>query len=488
MESASTNNKYETLHSYLWRRLKESTRNLLEKVVELAKTTKKLGDDDPRRVIHAMKVGTAITIVSLFYYFEPLYDGFGASAMWAVMTVVVVFEFYVGATLARGLNRGFGTFIAGGLGFCAHHIANSSGQLEPVLLGVFVFLLATVASFIRFFPWIKARYDYGILIFIVTFCLISLSGYRDKEILAMAHQRVSTILIGGSTALCVCVCISPAFAGDDLHKLISGNIETLGIFLEGFRECLQNTEQGDASDTSSIDYENVLNSKQNEESLANFARWEPRHGPFKFNHPWKQYLKIGNLTRQCAYNIQALGGYLHLQIQSQPGIRSKILESCFDVSLESGKALKELALAIKTMSPPDSATNHIINSSNAAKNLKSLLNSNLEKDISIIQIVAAATIASLLIDIVSDAEKIAESIQELASLAKFKSMEKKSKSKKLVKLFGFRNKASSNHVVVEIVETSQSSLDNNKECDHIITIDDDHHSIELPKDEILPKS
>jgi len=48
---------------------------------------------------------------------------------------------------------------------------------------------------------------------------------------------------------------------------------------------------------------------------ANFARWEPRHGRFQFHHPWKQYLKIGALVRQCAYRIEALNGYLNSDLQ-----------------------------------------------------------------------------------------------------------------------------------------------------------------------------
>lgn len=43
---------------------------------------------------------------------------------------------------------------------------------------------------------------------------------------------------------------------------------------------------------------------------ANLARWEPGHGRFRLRHPWKQYLKIGALTRKCAYHIEALNGYL----------------------------------------------------------------------------------------------------------------------------------------------------------------------------------
>nr|GMD81173.1 aluminum-activated malate transporter 12-like [Ipomoea batatas] len=52
-----------------------------------------VGREDPRRVIHAIKVGVALTLVSLLYLIEPLFKQVGQSAIWAVMTVVVVLEF-----------------------------------------------------------------------------------------------------------------------------------------------------------------------------------------------------------------------------------------------------------------------------------------------------------------------------------------------------------------------------------------------------------
>lgn len=55
-----------------------------------------LAVNEPKKVIHCLKVGLALSIVSLFYYMRPLYDGVGGNAMWAVMTVVVVFEYTVG--------------------------------------------------------------------------------------------------------------------------------------------------------------------------------------------------------------------------------------------------------------------------------------------------------------------------------------------------------------------------------------------------------
>lgn len=92
---------------------------------------------------------------------------------------------------------------------------------------------ATTSTFIRFFPKIKARYDYGLLIFILTFALVSVSGYRDDEILELAHKRLSTILIGGSACVVLSILVCPVWAGADLHSLIALNIEKLGNFLEG---------------------------------------------------------------------------------------------------------------------------------------------------------------------------------------------------------------------------------------------------------------
>lgn len=76
--------------------LKALPGNSKSKVINFTKSIKKIGKDDPRRVFHSLKVGIALTLVSLFYYSRPLYDSFGVAGMWAVLTVVVVFEFSVG--------------------------------------------------------------------------------------------------------------------------------------------------------------------------------------------------------------------------------------------------------------------------------------------------------------------------------------------------------------------------------------------------------
>ncbi|KAG5253525.1 aluminum-activated malate transporter [Salix suchowensis] len=396
-------------------------------MVDMARKVKKLGQDDPRRVIHSLKVGLALTLVSIFYYYQPLYSSFGVTAMWAIMTVVVVFEFSVGATLGKGLNRGMATLLAGGLGVGAHYLANLSGHIgEPILLGFFVFLQATISTFLRFFPKIKSRYDYGMLIFILTFSLISVSGYRNDEIFELAHKRLSTISIGGSVCVIISTVVCPVWAGEDLHNLIALNIEKLGDFLEGFGdEYFKRTGGEECKDDNGFleGYKSVLNSKNSEESLANFAAWEPGHGRFPFRHPWKLYLKVGIMARECAYRIESLNACLNADIQAPSEFGSIIQEACTNMSIESGKALKELALAIKTMVQPSSADSHIENAKSSAKKLKSLLKSGIWEDVDLLKVIAGVTVASILIDVVTCTEKIAESIHELASKAQFKSAE-----------------------------------------------------------------
>lgn len=92
---------------------------------------------------------------------------------------------------------------------------------------------AVASTFIRFFPRVKARYDYGVLIFILTFCLVSISGLRTDEIVDFAQKRFSTIVIGATTCVVISILVYPVWAGEDLHNLVAKNMDKLGNFLEG---------------------------------------------------------------------------------------------------------------------------------------------------------------------------------------------------------------------------------------------------------------
>ncbi|CAI0541579.1 unnamed protein product [Linum tenue] len=334
--------------------VKNKIAGFMNSLIELAR-------DDPRRVIHSLKVGIALSFVSVFYYYQPLYDDFGVSAMWAVMTVVVVSEFSVGATLGKGLNRGMATLLAGALGIGAHHVANQFGHAgEPFVIGFFVFMLAAVTTFVRFIPGVKARYDYGLLIFILTFSFVSVSGYRDDEILDVAQKRVSTIMIGASVCVIVSIALFPVWAGEDLHYLIALNLEKLGNFLEGFGDEYFQDQESKTEDLAST-------------------------------------------------------------LQDTPvSVRAKIKEPGTKMSRECGRALKEMSTAIKAMCQPCASDVHIEASKAAAKGLNSLLKSGIWEGIDLLQVTPVATVASLLIDVVNCTEKIADAVAELASKAEFK--------------------------------------------------------------------
>ncbi|KAB1211951.1 Aluminum-activated malate transporter 1, partial [Morella rubra] len=213
----------------------------------------------------------------------------------------------------------------------------------------------------------------------VTFSLTTVSGFRDDEILVIALKRLFTAILGGCVCVIISILVCPVWAGEDLHNLIALNLEELANFLEGFGDeyFKYKTDYATSTDDKSFlqGYKSVLDSKSSEESLADFAHWEPRQGQFRFRHPWKQYLEIGTLTRECAYRIDALSAYLTSDVQASAEFRSKIQEAC------------------------------------------------LRKDADLLSVIPAATVASLLIDVVECTEKIVDSVRELASVAHWDTVE-----------------------------------------------------------------
>ncbi|KAL4625196.1 hypothetical protein ACB092_05G007200 [Castanea dentata] len=364
------------------------------KIVEVAKKIKKLEQDDPKRIIHSLKVGLALTLVSLFYYIQPLYDRFGEkNAMWAIFTVIIVFEFSVGETLGKGLNRMLATLSAGALGVGRPYM----------VLGFFLFIIAATVTFVRFFPTMKARYDYGLMIFIMTFSLVSVSSYQeDKEV----------IIIDSFIATVTCVCIHPFYFVLNLFVIQQLNTLYLGFGDNYFMI----SKDGQLVDDKPFlqGYKSIFTSKNNEETM-----WHYRFG---FFHPWKQYIKVGTLTRQCAYKIETLNNHLNFEIQTLNEFGRNIQEPCTKICSESGKALRELASAVKKMNQPSptSVTANTENSKTAIENRKFIINTHhaIWKMLISKRSYHLQKLLLTLIDVVPCI--IADAVHELASLAHFK--------------------------------------------------------------------
>ncbi|KAH0456496.1 hypothetical protein IEQ34_014403 [Dendrobium chrysotoxum] len=404
------------------------------KVSTIVKMLWRMGADDPRKVVHGFKVGFALAVVSLFYYLRPLYDGVGGAAMWAVMTVVVIFEYTVGGSLYKGLNRAAATLTGGGLAVGVHYIASLTDEAwELVILNSSVFILASVVTFSRFVPAIKRRFDYGATIFILTFSLVAVSGYRVDQLVNLAQQRLSTIAIGISICLMVCMLICPVWAGSDLHYLIIRNMDKLAESLEG---CVEEYFSGKEAQKAR-GYKCVINSKSSEDSLANLAAWEPAHGPFGFRHPWSQYQQVGAAMRSCAYCIEALHSSSHSEIQAPELMKRHLSEACIKLSSKSSGALKELSACMACMQSSECLSDMVKEMKEAVEEVKSALKSlptqynnelGLEKDDdnmvmkrqSLMESMPLVTVVSLLMEISVKVEGVAEAVEKLGGLAEFK--------------------------------------------------------------------
>ncbi|CAM0904695.1 unnamed protein product [Alopecurus aequalis] len=373
--------------------------------------------EDPRRVVHSLKVGLALALVSVVYFVTPLFNSLGDSTMWAVLTVVVVMEYTVGATLSKGLNRGFATLVAACIAVGAHKLAELAERFgvqgEPISLAVFVFFIASAATFLRFIPEIKAKYDYGVTIFILTFSLVAVSSYRVEELIQLAHQRFYTIIVGVFICLLTTVFVFPVWAGEGVHKLAFGNLDKLAQFFEGMEsECFgENTVTNNLEGTDFLQqYKSVINSKSIEDSLCTFAKWEPRHGKFRFRHPWSQYQKLGTLCRQCASSMETLASYVITTT------KTKVRKTCGELSSQSAKVLRQLATATENMTVPPPANLTVSAAMKAAEGLRSELADNAD----LLQVMHVAVTASLLADLVGQVKEIAECVDVLARHAHFK--------------------------------------------------------------------
>lgn len=341
--------------------LKKYTTNILalEKVIFFAGSTMRricrVGREDPRRVFHSLKVGFSLTLVTMLYLMEPLFEGIGQNAIWAVMTVVVVLEFTAGATLCKGLNRGLGTLLAGSLAFLIEYIAQETGRVyRAIFIGTAVFVIGAAATYMRFFPYIKKNYEYGVVIFLLTFNLITVSSYRVHNVLKIAHERFYTIAIGCGICLLMSLFIFPNWSGQDLHNSTVSKLQGLANSIEAcVNEYFRNETTDEDKEKTLLEdpiykgYKAVLDSKSIDETLALHASWEPPHSIHCYRLPWQRYVKLGDVIRHFGYTVVALHGCIQTQIQTPRSVRALFKDPCIRVAAEVTKALLELAESIK---------------------------------------------------------------------------------------------------------------------------------------------
>ncbi|MED6106925.1 hypothetical protein PIB30_009225 [Stylosanthes scabra] len=212
------------------------------------------------------------------------------------------------------------------------------------------------ATYVRFFPYIKKNYDYGVVIFMLTFNLITLSSFRVENVLKIAHERVYTIAIGCAICLFMSLFVFPNWSAQDLQNSTAFKLQGIAdsiqacvdeYFYGDTEASSENINSSDAEDPIYKGYKAVLDSKSTDETLALHASWEPRHSRYCHRFPWQQYVKVGNVLRHFGYTVVALHGCLRSEIQTPRSVRVLFKDPCIRVAREVTKALIELSNSIR---------------------------------------------------------------------------------------------------------------------------------------------
>nr|XP_008361731.2 aluminum-activated malate transporter 4 isoform X2 [Malus domestica] len=256
-----------------------------------------MGHSDPRKAIFAIKMGLTLALVSLLIFFKVPLKDVSQYSIWAILTVVVVFEFSVGATLNKGFNRALGTLSAGGLSLGIAELSVLAGDLQEVIIVISVFIAGEDLHklVVKNFRGVAA----------------SLEGVVNQYLQCVEYERIPSKILTYQ-------------ASDD--PLYSG-------------------------------YRSAVQSSSEEETLLGFAVWEPPHGPYKsFNYPWVHYVKVAGSLRHCAFMVMAMHGCILSEIQAPAEKRQVFAMELQRVGVECAKILRELGSKVEKMeklSPKD---------------------------------------------------------------------------------------------------------------------------------------
>ncbi|CAN4121875.1 unnamed protein product [Withania somnifera] len=278
--------------------LHESFTSFFNNIQDFAKKAIEMGKNDPRKLIFSLKMGFALSFVSLLIFWKKPAD-IAQFAIWAILTVLVMLEFTIGGTVIKGFNLGLGTFCAGMLALIFAQLALWAGEREKVSDCAFC------GSYLKLYPTM-APDEYGYRVFILTYCILIVAGNRTREYNVAIFTRLALIALGAGICLII-NSICPIW----LVKIcivwwlrISWILQLLWKVrcINGYLSCVVSNEATNDSDYNG--YKSVIESTSREQTLLRFGIWEPPHGRYKMHkNPWRDIVKLSTGLRHCAFMV-----------------------------------------------------------------------------------------------------------------------------------------------------------------------------------------
>ncbi|XP_048622977.1 putative aluminum-activated malate transporter 3 [Brassica napus] len=237
-----------------YRYFSDKITGFVKKSKDVLVTAWEMGTTDPRKIIFSAKMGLALTLVNILIFFKLPGSELSNHYLWAILTIVVIFEFR--ATFSKGCNIGLGTLSAGALALGMAEVSYMTVKWAEVFSTASIFVVAFLGTYAKLYPTMKP-YEYGFRAFLLTYCYVIVSGYRTGEFMETAVSRFLMIALGGSIGLIVNTCIYPIWAGDDLHNLIATNFVNVATSLEGCVNAYLNFVAYDTMPSMILVYESV---------------------------------------------------------------------------------------------------------------------------------------------------------------------------------------------------------------------------------------
>ncbi|KAL3689257.1 hypothetical protein R1sor_015566 [Riccia sorocarpa] len=312
--------------------------------------------------IISLKSGFAAGLASIICVvkFPPPYNELSSIAIWAVVTIDILYEGNIGLSLSKGVNRVAGTLAAGAVAvFLTQLGPDVPSSIYPYYVVFSVFLGGFIFRFLKGIPPLKDQWGYAFTVATIAFHILLLSSYLQPERVTLPLLRFSMILLGFFLASFINLAIKPVYAGDSLHKLVAKNFDTAADVLQ---RCV--TEYAnyrildhvpDILSGRSVDdkihqsYHEIVMSGSDIDKLLGAVTWEPCHGAFFNGYPWHLYDDITDYLRYTLYDVIALDSCLRASIQAPKDLRDLFSEEMKQMAAECSKVLHMLGESIRTM-------------------------------------------------------------------------------------------------------------------------------------------